>query len=77
MHLPEYVRLMNKVAGNIKGGNSNLPDSMREEAWLVFEARRENAKKRGEEASTRLTFPMIMLLLAVMLIILVPGFLEL
>ena|GEM_PF-219626 len=77
LHLPEYVRLMNKVAGNIKGGNSNLPDSMREEAWLVFEARRENAKKRGEEASTRLTFPMIMLLLAVMLIILVPGFLEL
>lgn len=77
LNLPEYVRLMNKISNNIKRGNSNLLESMKEEADMVFEARKENAKKLGEEASTKLIFPMIVLLLAVMLIILVPGFSEL
>ena len=44
-----------------------------EEAVIV---RRENAKRVGEEAGTKLLFPMIVLLGVVMFIVIVPAFMS-
>ena len=46
---------------------------MQAEVLEAFEMRKDLARVRGEEASTKLLFPMILMLLLVMVFILVPA----
>ena len=46
------------------------------EAVESFEERKELAKRIGEEAGTKLLFPMILMLLIVLVIVIVPAFLS-
>ena len=46
------------------------------EAEEAMEDRRQLAKKMGEEAGTRLLFPMILMLLVVLVILIVPAVLS-
>jgi len=50
---------------------------MEQEMQQVLEKRRELAKKKGEEASTKLLFPMILLLVLVMVMIVYPAWVGL
>ena len=45
-----------------------------EETDLALEERSRLARKRGEEAGTKLLFPMILMLVVVMFLILLPAF---
>ena len=45
-----------------------------EEADAALEERRNLARKRGEEAGTKLLFPMMLMLVVVMFLILLPAF---
>ena len=71
--LPEYNRLMSQIAHNLRRGNYDLLEFMEKEVKRAFEIRKELARKFGEEASTKLLFPMIILLVIVMVIVIVPG----
>ena len=46
------------------------------EAIESFEERKELAKRIGEEAGTKLLFPMMLMLLIVIVIVIVPAFLS-
>ena len=72
--LPAYSRLLNNVSQNLVMGTKNLRKLMEEEVFLSLEERKENARKKGEEASTKLIFPMVLLLAIVMVILIVPAF---
>jgi hypothetical protein len=74
--LPEYVRLFNYISQNIRKGNSNLKAVLNNCAYEAAQTGRENIRKRGEKTSTKLLFPMVMLLMAVMLIIIVPALIS-
>lgn len=71
--LPEYIRLMNQIAHNLKRGNSDLLNCMEDEVRTVLINRKEYAKKIGEEASSKLLFPMIILMLITMVIVMAPA----
>lgn len=71
--LSEYIRLMNQISHNLRIGNYDLLESIREQAEVVAENQKENIKRLGEEASTKLLFPMTLLLLVVMMIIIIPA----
>ena len=51
-------------------------DKLEEEAERVFLERKNTARKLGEEASTKLLIPMMLMLMVVMGIVIVPAFLS-
>lgn len=75
--LQRYRRLGNILVQNTKKGNHRLMELLLQEAEAAFDERRSLAKKYGEEAGTKMLFPMIVLLLVMMVILLVPALLSL
>lgn len=73
LQIPEYRRLMLHISQYIRVGHNNLQSLMEQEMQSAFETRKELAKQKGEKASTKLLFPMILLLAIVMIIILYPA----
>ncbi len=54
-------------------GNRGLIETLELEAGQAFEERKSIAKRRGEEAGTKLLLPMLLMLMVVMVIMLVPA----
>lgn len=71
--IPIYARLMNHITQNLRVGTQNLIHVLDEEVGISLEMRNEYMKKRGEEVSTKLLFPMMVLLLVVMFIVMFPA----
>ena len=71
-----YVRLCTMLAQNLKRGNSELLPLLMEEARRASQERMDHARKAGEEAGTRLLFPMMMLLAVVMAVIVIPAYMS-
>ena len=71
-----YRRLSSMLTQNLKKGNRRLMEMLLQEAENAFEERKNLAKKYGEEAGTKMLFPMIALLVVMMVILLVPAFLS-
>ena len=72
--LQEYIRLSTLLSQNVKRGNSELLNRLREETEKAAIEQLQYGKQLGEEAVTKLLLPMVMMLLAVMLMIMVPAF---
>ena len=60
---------------NLKKGSGELLKVLKEEADQAFEERKKQARILGEEAGTKLLFPMLLMLLVVLVILVVPAFL--
>ena len=71
-----YISLMSHISQNIKMGTRDLRNLMSEELIEANEMKKEYVKKKGEEASTKLLFPMILMLAVVMLIVIIPAFVS-
>ena len=74
--LPEYIRLGSVLSQNLKKGARGLTALLEEEALSSMTERKNNARKLGEKAGTKLLFPMILMLGIVMVILMVPAFLA-
>lgn len=74
--LPEYTKLVSILIQNIKKGNEGLTGKLSIEMSNAFEQRKNMAKKLGEEASTKLLFPMMIMLIIVIMIVIVPVFMS-
>ncbi len=72
--LQEYIRLCTLLQQNLKKGNSTLLLRLREEAERSNLERVQSSRRKGEEASTKLLVPMVMMLLVVMVMIMLPAF---
>ncbi|MBQ7708070.1 MAG: type II secretion system F family protein [Lachnospiraceae bacterium] len=72
--IPVYNRLMSHISQNLRMGTGDLRTIMADEVREAMEVRKENAKKKGERASTKLLFPMIILMAVVIVIIMFPAF---
>lgn len=77
LELPEYYELLQQISQHIRVGTKDLRNLMERQLYQAIQKRRELAKKKGEEASTKLLFPMIVLLALVMIIIVYPAFVSL
>ena len=74
--LPEYIRLGSVLSQNLKKGTRGLTSLLEEEAVSSMTDRKNNARKLGERAGTKLLFPMILMLGIEMVILMVPAFLA-
>lgn len=72
--LPPYIRLAGLLVQNLKKGSNRLTLALKQEAQNAFEERKNRAKKLGEEAGTKLLFPMMLMLGVVMILIMIPAY---
>ncbi|MCR4610621.1 MAG: hypothetical protein K5644_01865 [Lachnospiraceae bacterium] len=69
----EYRRLSSLLTNNLRKGTKGLIDQLNKEEEDAFDMERAYVKIAGEEASTKLLFPMIGLLGIVLIIIIAPS----
>ena len=72
--IQEYIRLSTLMSQNLKKGSSSLLSRLHEEAQGALAERIQMGRKLGEEASTKLLMPMIMMLGVVMVMVMLPAF---
>ncbi|MCL2741049.1 MAG: type II secretion system F family protein [Oscillospiraceae bacterium] len=58
---------------NMRKGNQDLVTILRMQAKECWEVRKQSAKRLGEEASTKLLLPMVIMFLAVLLVVATPA----
>ncbi|MCI8355316.1 MAG: hypothetical protein HFI47_09575 [Lachnospiraceae bacterium] len=61
------------LAAQLRQGNDRMLALLSEEADLALLERRRSARRKGEEAGTKLLFPMLIMLIVVMFLILLPA----
>lgn len=71
--IPMYRRFVRLLLQNLSKGSAGLYSLLEQETENAYIQRRNFAKKRGEEAGTKMLFPMILMLAVVMAIVLVPA----
>lgn len=71
-----YIRLMALLVQNYQKGNEGLLKVLAQEEEDAFLERMDRAKKAGEEAGTKLLFPMLLLLVVVMVIVMAPAVIQ-
>lgn len=72
--LLQYMKFSTLLVQNLKKGSDDLLKRMDLEAVDALRERREAAKRLGEEAGTKLLFPMMLMLIIVFSIILIAAF---
>lgn len=68
-----YRKLGNILAQNLRKGNRGIVVLLEKEAENSFEERKQAAKRYGEEATTKLLFPMMLMFGMILLILIVPA----
>ncbi len=68
-----YIKIVSFITQNLYQGSKELLYLLEQEEENAFRERVNQARKLGEEAGTKLLFPMILLLIVVMLIVMVPA----
>lgn len=72
----QYRRFSSLLIQSQRMGNRNLIHQLSDEAKQAFTERKNMAKKLGEEAGTKLLFPMMLMMMLIMGLILVPAYLS-
>ncbi len=75
--VPEITRFTAVVLQNLKKGNAELVPVLRLQANECWTMRKNAAKRLGEEASTKLLLPMMLMFIAILLIVATPAILAL
>ena len=71
-----YRTFSTLLVQNLQKGSRSLGDILEQESMDAWEERKQKARVTGETASTRLLFPMMLMLLIVMGVIMIPAFLS-
>ena len=71
-----YRKFGTMLSSNLRKGNKNISEMLTRESVNAFEERKNLAKKKGEEASTKLLGPMFVMFAVLLAIIVVPAFLS-
>jgi tight adherence protein C len=74
--VPEITRFISVILQNQKKGNSELVSVLRVFANECWELRKNTAKRLGEEASTKMLLPIMLMFFAILLIVITPAVLA-
>lgn len=74
--ISQYKMLSVLLVQNLRRGNENLLELLEREAASVTEERKRSARVQGEEAAIKLLLPMVIQLVVVLIILVVPAFLN-
>lgn len=68
-----YIKLSSLLTQQLKKGGGGIAEQLEQEEHDAFEKRKETARKYGEEAGTKLLFPMILLMIISMVLVMYPA----
>lgn len=68
-----YRKLSAILTQSLRKGNKDMLNLLEDEECQAFEERKTRARKAGEEAGTKLLFPMMLMLVVVIVILIVPA----
>ena len=68
------IRFSALLVQYVQSGAAGLKKALKEEAGQALKERKERARRKGEEAGTKLLLPMMLMLVLVMVIIMIPAF---
>ena len=71
-----YRRLMRILVANLEKGSADVCAYLEEEGRAAYEERILLAKRKGEEASTKMLIPLTIMLMLVMAIVLIPAMIS-
>ena len=74
--LRPYKRMVSILVGQSHTGGGELKEALRQEVQEAWEIHKEQVHYLGEEAETKLIFPMIGMMTIVFCIVLIPAFLS-
>ena len=74
--LHQYMKLGSILEQNITKGARGMKTLLRQEVRDSFEDRKRLARKKGEEAGTKMMIPLIMMLIIVLVIVAVPAIMS-
>ena len=74
--IPIYKKVVELLIQNLKKGTGGLLFMLQREENTALEMRKEQAKRLGEEAGTKMLLPMIVLMGVVLLFILYPAMVQ-
>ena len=72
----ENMKLGALLLQNLRKGTKGMWAMLEVEACQSLEERKNQVKKLGEEAGTKLLLPMLLMLIVVLLIVMVPAFVS-
>lgn len=72
--LKPYLRCMSFMVSQLQKGSGGLRKGLEDEARLAWETHRDHVAKKGEEAQTKMLFPMMGMLFLVMAVVMIPAF---
>lgn len=75
--IPEISKFTSVIIQNLRKGNAELVSILRLQAVECWDMRKNVARRLGEEASTKLLFPMMIMLLAILIIVVTPVAMQL
>lgn len=68
-----YIKLSSLLMQQIRKGGGGIAEQLEQEEHDAFEKRKEQARTYGEEAGTKLLFPMILLMIISMILVIYPA----
>ena len=72
--LKPYLRCAALLVSQLQKGSGAMREGLEREAALAWEMQRSRVTKKGEEAQTKLLFPMMGMLFLVMGVVMIPAF---
>lgn len=75
--MQEVSKFVSAIVQNLRKGNSELVSILRLQANECWEMRKHAARRFGEEAGTRMLFPMMIMFIAILMIVSLPAILAL
>ena len=74
--LHSYMKLGNILEQNLSKGTKGMKLLLKQEAEDAFEERKRIARKKGEEAGTKMLVPMVLMMMVVIVIVTVPALMS-
>ncbi len=71
--LMSYKRFSSILAQNLSKGTRDMKELLQKESLEAMEMRKNRARRLGEEAGTKLLFPMLVMLMLILLVLLLPA----
>ncbi|MCI9597082.1 MAG: type II secretion system F family protein [Firmicutes bacterium] len=72
----ELMRITNMISDNISKG-ADLSDKLKKENEMLWFSRKQNAEEKGRLAETKMTMPLVILLMVLILITIAPAMMKL
>lgn len=74
--IPEVSKFVSVLLQNLRKGNAEMVSILRLQSNACWEMRKSAAKRMGEEASTKLLLPLMLMLIAILMIVVMPAVLS-